>query len=53
LNRSDANFKNTRVTTGERIFVKNGVAVAIGFKNPNARPVDLSKQKSAETTSMA
>ena len=32
--KSDANFKNTRVTTGERIFVKNGKAVAIGFKTP-------------------
>lgn len=38
--KSDANFKNTRVTTGERIFVKNGKAVAIGFRNPNIRPIE-------------
>ena len=29
---SDANFMNTRVCTGEKIFVKNGKAVAVGFK---------------------
>ena len=51
--KSDANFKNTRVTTGERIFVKNGKAVAIGFKSPNIRPTDTAKGKGGETTSMA
>ena len=36
--RSDANFANTRVCTGEKIFVKNGKAVAVGFKqNPAIR----------------
>ena len=35
---SDANFRNTRVCTGEKIFVKNGKAVAVGFKqNPEIR----------------
>ena len=51
--KSDVNFKNARVTTGERVLVKNGVAVAIGFKNPNMRPVDTSKNKSSEVTSIA
>ena len=52
LNKSNVNFKNTRVTTGERIFVKNGKAVAIGFRNPNIRPIENSK-KVGETTSIA
>lgn len=47
------NFKNARVTTSERVLVKNGVAVAIGFKNPNTRPIDMSKNKSSEVTSIA
>lgn len=51
--KSDANFKNTRVTTGERIFVKNGKAVAIGFKSPNIRPTETAKGKGGETTSIA
>ena len=50
--KSDVAFQNTRVTTGERIFVRNGKAVAIGFKNPNVRPVETQK-KIGETTSSA
>jgi len=50
---SDANFKNTRVCTGEKIFVKNGKAVAVGFKQNPAIRAHEAKQKSMEQTSMA
>lgn len=43
--KSDANFANTRVCTGEKIFVRNGKAVAVCFKqNPSIRAHE-SKQK--------
>jgi len=51
--KSDANFKNTRVCTGEKIFVKNGKAVAVGFKQNPAIRAQEGKQKSSEQVSMA
>ena len=50
---SNVEFKNTRVTTGKQILVKNGKAVAMAFPSLNQKPVDTTKQKSSETTSFS
>ena len=50
--KSDANFANTRVCTGEKIFVKNGKAVAVGFKQNPAIRAHEKQQKSMEQTSL-
>ena len=50
---SNANFKNTRVTSTKAVLMKNGKAVCIGFANPNARPVDPKQNRSSEITSFS
>merc|ERR1712151_144381 len=54
LNKSNANFKNTRVTSCSGVLMKNGKAVAMCFNQP---PKCYKKEgdplKSSETTSIA
>lgn len=51
--RSDANFKQARVTSCSGVLMKNGHAVCLAFDNPNPKPVNIAAMKSAETTSLA
>ena len=54
LNKSNANFKNTRVTSCSGVLMKNGKAVAMTFKQP---PKCYQKEgdplRSSETKSIA
>lgn len=52
-NKSNANFKNARVTSCSGVLMKSGHAVALCFANPNPKPIDIAAMKSAETTSVA
>lgn len=51
--RSDANFKQARVTSCSGVLMKNGHAVCLAFDNPNPKPVNIAAMKSGETTSLA
>ena len=35
------NFKNARITSCSGVLMKNGTAVALCFKNPNPKPMDI------------
>lgn len=51
--KSNVEFKNTKVTTGEKIFVRNGQAVAIGFKQNPAIRAHTDKQKMMDQASFS
>merc|ERR1712195_109135 len=53
LGQSNSHFRNTRVTSCSGVLMKNGKAVCLAFKGQAPKPVDISKQKSAETTSVS
>lgn len=49
---SNAQFQNTRITTGKSVLMKNGKAVALAFPQIT-KAGDPNKNRSSETTSMA
>lgn len=49
---SNVNFQNTRVCTGSKVIVKNGMSVVVGFSQQK-KPQDMSKMRSSETSSFA
>ena len=52
--KSNQNFKNTRVTSGGAVLMKNGKNVVVGFKCPiDERPADPRANRSSETASMS
>ena len=54
LNRSNANFKNTRVTSCSGVLMKNGKAVAMSFAQPpKCYKKEGDPQRSSEVTSIA
>ena len=52
--KSNTNFKNTRVTSGSAVLMKNGKNVCVGFPAPvDSRPKDQRANRSPETASMS
>ena len=52
--KSNTNFKNTRVTSGSAVLMKNGKNVCVGFPCPvDTRPADPKANKSSETASIS
>ena len=52
LEKSCQEFRNTRVTSGSQVLVKNGKNVCVAFKQIK-KPEDLRAKRSSETTSFA
>ena len=51
--KTNANFKNARITSCSGVLMKNGHAVCLAFSATNPKPIDISAMKSSETTSVA
>ena len=52
--KSNTNFKNTRVTSGSAVLMKNGKNVCVGFRAPvDDRPADPRANRSSEVASMS
>ena len=53
IQKSDMMFKNTRVTSCNKVLLKNGKAIAMGFNIGAPKPVDATASKLPEGTSLS